>query len=165
MTVLTLRERALADRAGLAARHPEVFRVPLRRRALTVGVLVAMAAVLVLGLWRLGFSPERILRGLSELGRVATMMLPPDPGSWVQGGTYALALLETVAIAFLGTLLAALVALPLGFLAARNATLNRATRFLVRRASDTIRGVDQLIWALIWVTVVGLGPFAGVLPS
>jgi phosphonate transport system permease protein len=57
MTVLTLRERALADRAGLAARHPEVFRVPLRRRALTVGVLVAMAAVLVLGLWRLGFSP------------------------------------------------------------------------------------------------------------
>lgn len=163
MSALTLRERALADRAGLAARHPEVFRVPLRRRALTSSVVAAMAALLVLGLWRLGFSPERMIRGLSELGRVAAMMLPPDPGGWARAGVYARALVETVAIAFLGTLLAALVALPFGFLAARNATVNRAVRFLVRRASDTIRGVDQLIWALIWVTVVGLGPFAGVL--
>jgi phosphonate transport system permease protein len=36
-------------------------------------------------------------------------------------------------------------------------------QFLTRRLSDSVRGVDQLIWALIWVSVVGLGPFAGVL--
>jgi len=33
----------------------------------------------------------------------------------------------------------------------------------VRRAFDSIRGVDTLIWALVWINVVGLGPFAGVL--
>jgi phosphonate transport system permease protein len=36
-------------------------------------------------------------------------------------------------------------------------------RFFLRRTFDTIRGVDTLIWALIWIGVVGLGPFAGVL--
>jgi phosphonate transport system permease protein len=36
-------------------------------------------------------------------------------------------------------------------------------RFPVRRFLDTIRGVDTLIWALVWINVVGLGPFAGVL--
>ncbi len=40
---------------------------------------------------------------------------------------------------------------------------NAVVRFLARRFSDTIRGVDTLIWALIWINVVGLGPFAGVL--
>ena len=36
-------------------------------------------------------------------------------------------------------------------------------RFPVRRFLDSIRGVDTLIWALVWINVVGLGPFAGVL--
>ena len=36
-------------------------------------------------------------------------------------------------------------------------------RFFSRRSLDTIRSVDILIWALIWINVVGLGPFAGVL--
>jgi len=48
-------------------------------------------------------------------------------------------------------------------LAARNTTVNRLVRWITRRSSDTIRGVDTLIWALIWINVVGLGPFAGVL--
>jgi phosphonate transport system permease protein len=72
-------------------------------------------------------------------------------------------MLETLAIALLGTLLAAVVAFPLGFLAARNTTLNRVVQFFARRSFDTLRGVDILIWALIWINVVGLGPFAGVL--
>jgi phosphonate transport system permease protein len=63
----------------------------------------------------------------------------------------------------LGTLAAAIAAFPLGFLAARNTTLNRLVQFMARRSFDTLRGVDILIWALIWINVVGLGPFAGVL--
>jgi phosphonate transport system permease protein len=88
-------------------------------------------------------------------------MVPPTPGTQLWALLKALA--ETVAIAFLGTLLAALIAFPLGFLAARNTMANRLVRFLTRRFSDSIRGVDTLIWALIWINVVGLGPFAGVL--
>jgi phosphonate transport system permease protein len=88
-------------------------------------------------------------------------MIPPSPGPQLFSLLKALA--ETVAIAFLGTLFAAALAFPLGFLAARNTMANAIVRFMTRRFSDTIRGVDTLIWALIWINVVGLGPFAGVL--
>ena len=56
-----------------------------------------------------------------------------------------------------------MLAFPLRFLAARNVVANRIVHFLSRRSLDTIRGVDTLIWALIWINVVGLGPFAGIL--
>ena len=68
-----------------------------------------------------------------------------------------------MAIAFLGTLGAAILAFPLSFLGARNVMAQRVVHFVSRRFSDSIRGVDTLIWALIWINVVGLGPFAGVL--
>jgi len=45
----------------------------------------------------------------------------------------------------------------------RNTTINRFVHFFARRSFDTLRGIDILIWALIWINVVGLGPFAGVL--
>jgi len=48
-------------------------------------------------------------------------------------------------------------------LAARNIVRSNVLRFPVRRMFDSIRGVDTLIWALVWINVVGLGPFAGVL--
>src|SRR5262249_58023256 len=73
------------------------------------------------------------------------------------------ALAETLAIAFLGTLIAAVLAFPLGFLAARNVVPNQLAHHAVRRVLDVIRGVDVLIWALIFINVVGLGPFARIL--
>ena len=76
--------------------------------------------------------------------------------------TFLKALGETLAIALLGTLLGAVLALPLSLLAARN-TCCRWAAFSGRRGFDTLRGVDTLVWALVWVDVVGLGPFAGVL--
>ena len=68
-----------------------------------------------------------------------------------------------MSIALLGTTLAALFALPVSLLAARNVVPSIILRFPVRRFLDSIRGVDTLIWALVWINVVGLGPFAGVL--
>ena len=57
----------------------------------------------------------------------------------------------------------AVAALPVSLLAARNVVQSAIFRFPVRRFLDSIRGVDTLIWALVWINVVGLGPFAGVL--
>jgi phosphonate transport system permease protein len=54
-------------------------------------------------------------------------------------------------------------AVPLGFLAARNIVPNAILHFGVRRSLDGLRGVDALIWALVFVSAVGLGPFAGVM--
>lgn len=151
---ITLTDEA---RARLAAAHPAPPGGRMRA-ALVAGVLAAIA---VFGTWRLGFSFERIGSGLAQLAHFVTLMLPPNPGT--QLPLYIHALGETLAIAFLGTLGGALIAFPFGFLAARNVIPNIFAHFAVRRLLDTVRGVDRLIWALIYVTVVGLGPFAGIL--
>ncbi|APT58581.1 phosphonate ABC transporter, permease protein PhnE [Roseomonas gilardii] len=158
-----IRNAALADLPGLAARHPQAFRrlPPSRLRALAI--TVAALALLALSIWRLELSPLRVFAGMGQMLHFLTLMLPPDPGSWTRFVQMLQLLAETLAIAFLGTLFAAILAIPLGFLAARNTTVNRVVHFLSRRALDGIRGVDALIWALIWISVVGLGPFAGVL--
>jgi phosphonate transport system permease protein len=90
-------------------------------------------------------------------------MFPPNPESWARVLLYLGALGQTLAIAFLGTLLGAILGCPFGFLVARNVVANRLIHFLSRRSLDTVRSVDTLIWALIWINVVGLGPFAGAL--
>jgi phosphonate transport system permease protein len=54
-------------------------------------------------------------------------------------------------------------AIPLGFLGATNVVPQVVWHFGLRRCFDSIRGVDALIWALMFVNVVGLGPFAGVM--
>jgi phosphonate transport system permease protein len=132
-----------------------------RSRALAIGIVGALAALAIFALLRLEFSFARLGSGLGQLATFLGLMIPPSPGTQLNQLVHALA--ETVAIAFLGTLAAAAIAFPLGFMAARNVMASRIIRFFTRRFSDTIRGVDTLIWALIWINVVGLGPFAGVL--
>src|SRR3712207_6399926 len=106
-------------------------------------------------------SPARLWNGLSGLGTILRLMVPPSPGElWLD---IARGLAESVAMAFLGTFVTALLAVPLGFLGARNVVTNTLLRFSLRRLFDGMRGVDQLIWALTYVRAVGLGPLAGVL--
>lgn len=144
-------------------RYPEHFRGVDRQRLFTIAVGAAALVLLLYGMGRLGFFDGKLLAGMGRLFEIAGLMLPPDPGSWNHARVFAVSLLETVAIALLGTLSAAVLALPVGLLAARNVTAQRIVRFLARRSLDTIRSVDILVWALIWINVVGLGPFAGAL--
>ena len=109
----------------------------------------------------LGFSFEKLATGISRLGVILGLMFPPTPGTLMP--LYLKGLAETLAIAFLGTMLGAILAVPLAFIAAKNVVGQRIVHFLSRRVLDTIRGVDTLIWALIFINVVGLGPFAGIL--
>jgi phosphonate transport system permease protein len=151
-----------ADLDAVRARYPALFSGHAGAwKAAAVGA--GMVGLLVYGLIDLGFSPLALLRGLGRLGEFLWLMLPPSTDTWSKFFVYLHALAETVAIAFLGTFIAALLAFPVGFLAARNVVPQAVIHFLSRRILDTIRGVDELIWALIWVGVVGLGPFAGVL--
>lgn len=73
------------------------------------------------------------------------------------------AIFETLLMAFLGTFCAALIALPLSFLAASNMMPWRLPRFAMRRVFDFIRGLDALIWTLILVRAFGPGPMTGAL--
>jgi phosphonate transport system permease protein len=156
-----LRQAALADAAGIAARHQAVFNPPLANRLLGPAVVALVLGLFAYTLVALGFTFERVWNGFGRLGTIVVHMLPPDPGKhfW----KYFHALGETVAIALLGTLLAAVIAVPLALLAAKNIIPNRLFHFGWRRGLDFFRAIDVLIWALIWINVVGLGPFAGIL--
>ena len=149
------------DREQLRAKYPEMFDRPAATRLATPAMIVVAFAVFIFGLVELDFSPGKLFAGLSQLGWITLMMIPPDPGASLPA--YLSALGETLSIALLGTTIAAVVALPFSLLAARNVIPSGWLRFPVRRAFDSIRGVDTLIWALVWINVVGLGPFAGVL--
>ena len=149
------------DRERIRAQYRDAFDRPASARLATPAMMLLAGGVFVFGLADLGFSPARLLSGLHQLGWITLMMLPPDPGSSLP--LYLKALGETLSIALLGTTLAAVFALPVSLLAARNIVPPGIVRFPVRRFLDSIRGVDTLIWALVWINVVGLGPFAGVL--
>ena len=75
----------------------------------------------------------------------------------------AWAMFETLLMAFLGTMGAAVISLPLAFLAASNFTPFRAVRFALRRVFDFVRGVDGLIWTIILSRAFGPGPMTGAL--
>ena len=152
---------ATADLAALKARYPGHFGADWARRGLVVAIVAAMAAIYGGAFVYFDVPWGRVLPGFRQLGWFMEEMFPPDPGGHLF--TYLNALGETLAIAFLGTLLGALFALPLGLMGARNVVPLAWLRLPFKRFFDMVRGVDTLIWALIWINVVGLGPFAGVL--
>jgi phosphonate transport system permease protein len=149
------------DIAEARARLPRVFGRRWQERALRL--VLAIAAVTYLGYLHWLFDFARIFSGLDRLWVVLGLMVDWSQfASWDQAEILT-SLLETVAMAFLGTVLASVVALPLGFLGARNVIPSRLFRFFTRRVFDVFRGLDQLIWALAFVRAMGLGPIAGIL--
>jgi phosphonate transport system permease protein len=147
--------------AEIRERMPMAFARPVHERAAIWGCGLGLALLTVYCLWRFDLSPLRLWSGAGELGLIVVQMFPPIPGD--EPREIFRAMLETVAMAFLGTLLAAILSVPLAFLAAKNSFPLRLPRFGVRRFLDCLRGVDQMIWALIFVRAVGLGPLAGIM--
>ncbi len=149
------------DIADLAQRYPNIMNPSPRGKIMTGLLAVAMVALIAFAAWWLGLSFARVISGINQLGLFAWLMMPPDAGS--QTSLYFRALGETLAISLLGTVLGAVLAFPLGILAAANVLPSWIFRFGLRRSMDVLRSIDILVWALIWINVVGLGPFAGVL--
>ena len=147
--------------ADARARVPGAFGLSPGRRVLRAGLWLAALAWLAALFWWFDITPERLTRGLSGIFVILRQMFPPSPGA--QWDDILQGLGESVAMAFLGTVVAAVVAVPLGFLGARNVVVNALAHFSIRRVFDGFRGMDQLIWALAFVRAVGLGPLAGVL--
>jgi phosphonate transport system permease protein len=113
-------------------------------------------------LWiKFGLTPELLAKGAAKLGSFLVHMLPPDPGPYT--GEFLQSTGETLGMAFLGTLFGAIIAFPLAYLGASNVVSNPVIHFVVRRIFDIFRGIPSLIWALVFVASIGLGPMAGVL--
>jgi phosphonate transport system permease protein len=121
---------------------------------------VLAVAVLVASLRTAEVSVQEFLKGLPRLGDWLTRLWPPD---FSELPSFLTAIWETLAIAIVGTGAAIIVALPLAVLVARNITPLPGLATLLRGFSNLLRGIDTAIFALLFVSIVGLGPFAGVL--
>jgi phosphonate transport system permease protein len=152
---------ATVDIVRVRARFPRAFGpTPLTRALRWLGASLCVVWLIALCVW-FDITPARLSHGISGLFVILRQMIPPSPGAQWQDILQGLA--ESVAMAFLGTFVAAVIAFPLGFLGARNVLVNALAHFSIRRVFDGFRGVDQLIWALAFVRAVGLGPLAGVM--
>ncbi|WP_057464440.1 phosphonate ABC transporter, permease protein PhnE [Pseudovibrio sp. POLY-S9] len=110
-------------------------------------------------LMSLAFSSERLDPDVSNLRFMFNEFWMNS--EWQHGEVY-FALLQTLIMAVVGTLIAGILALPLAFAAAANVNPVRLARTGVRRFFDFLRGVDMLIWSLIFIRAFGLGPLSGI---
>ncbi|WP_374569881.1 phosphonate ABC transporter, permease protein PhnE [Phenylobacterium sp.] len=124
-------------------------------------LLLVLAAAAVVQMGRdLDLAPGALMKGTDKLALFLGAMVPPTSGGMLVRIVKALG--ETFAMAFAGTVLAAVTALPLGVVGAKTIVRNPVAHFVFRRFLDLFRGVPALVWALILVSAFGLGPFAGV---
>lgn len=123
--------------------------------------LLTIAALLLIAWAALDINvrPERLLTFPQELWTtVARMFSPPD---LAYTGRALEAMIESVHMAWMGTIVGAILSLPAGFLAARN-TSPTAVVVVMRQILNGIRAVPELIWAIvIMIPIFGLGPLAG----
>ncbi len=105
-------------------------------------------------------NPANFARGIPFMVDFIRRMFPPDISNL---GRFLLKAVETLQMAIVGSSLGALIALPLSFLAARNIMPNRFVYHTIRTIFDACRGINEIVWGLIFVSMVGLGPFPGVL--
>ena len=98
--------------------------------------------------------------GIPFMADFVSRMFPPDISNL---GKFLLKAIETLQMAIVGSTLGALIAMPLSFLAARNIMPNKFVYHSIRTIFDICRGINEIVWGLIFVSMVGLGPFPGVL--
>lgn len=148
---------AAAVPPALAAR---AFGPSLAARAAHWAAWVAALAGLVWIAHDLGFTSQRLMAGAARAAHLVGLMWPPDPDG--EADAIFLALGQTMAMAFLGTMIVVVAAVPLGILGARTIVGQPAVHFLVRRLFDLLRTIPSLVWAMILVAAFGLGPRVGV---
>ncbi|MDP1651578.1 MAG: phosphonate ABC transporter, permease protein PhnE [Rhodocyclaceae bacterium] len=136
-------------------------RFTLGQRLARFAVQLAIVAVVVASLRSVEVIPEFIADAPQQMRDLLQRMWPPE-WPYYRRGVHA-ALMETLHIASLGTLLAIFMALPLGLMAARNVTPNALANHFARLMLVSSRSVNSLVWALLFVGIFGPGPLAGTL--
>ena len=120
----------------------------------------AMAISVLAWAWRgAEIRPLDLIRDSGNIGTYAKEFFPPDFSDW---RIYARELVITVQIALWGTVLAVLTAVPMGLLCSANITPAWVHQ-PVRRLMDGCRAINEMVFAMLFIVAVGLGPFAGVL--
>jgi phosphonate transport system permease protein len=118
-----------------------------------LGILIAIQVVIVVEA-----RPQDLVTGIHGMADIIRRAMPPDFSKLPDALWPAL---QTVDIALFGTFVGVVLAIPLAVLAAANVTPSRYTYYLARGIIGFTRAVPDLVWALFFVTAVGLGPFPG----
>lgn len=132
---------------------------PKRNKLLVIG-LPLVAVLFVFSLVQLQFDYSKIAQGFTKLGGYMGTMFPPDFSAWRH---VLLAAVESLQVAILGSVLGIVVAFFLSFLAASNLTPHPFVAWIIRSAASLLRAIPTIVWALIFIVSVGLGPLPGVL--
>lgn len=160
MSVKTFKNFTSADVANVRSAHPEVFdnRLTTALRAASWALIIGY---LVYSMYLFNFA---LLFNASDraLLLITRVFVWQDVANWNYNSIYT-GIAQTIAMAFLGTLLGTIAALGLAFFAAKNTMPMFLVRHGVRRLLDIFRGIDSIVWGLVFVRAVGLGPLAGVL--
>ncbi|KAG0511744.1 MAG: phosphonate ABC transporter, permease protein PhnE [Nitrosopumilaceae archaeon] len=123
---------------------------------LIIGIVIA--AVVAMS-YNIDANPVEFVEGIPNLAIVAKEMTEVELDLF---GTAFWSMLETIEMAFIGTVVGVAIALPLSMLAARN--LNRKLVYVpIRALLAATRTFPSILWAILFVIMVGLGPFAGIL--
>lgn len=137
------------------------------RRMARLGKFVALLLFLTFAFWSISFlniPVERVLGMFGRLGHmVSERMMPPDIAYAMRPRILA-SIIETIEMSVLGAFFGILIAMPLAWCAAWNVTPNRFVLYpLARGVISVTRAIPTLMWAMVLVTILGFGPFAGVL--
>lgn len=122
--------------------------------------LLALALIVLQSALVVHARPQDLITGAYGMADIIRRAMPPDFG---EIGKVWWPTLETVDIAIFGTVGGVIMALPLAILAAANVTPSRPLYYTARGLIGLARSVPDLVWALLFVTAVGLGPFPGAL--
>lgn len=125
-----------------------------------VFMVLLFGFLFVQGLLTAEVTVERLLRGAGNLVVFVQQALPPD---WSDYDVIIDAMIETLYMAVVGVTFGIVLSIPFALLASRNTTPHPFVRVLTRFLIATMRTIPDLIWALIFVVAVGLGPLAGIL--
>ncbi|MFM0322147.1 phosphonate ABC transporter, permease protein PhnE [Caballeronia glebae] len=120
---------------------------------------IVLIAVLGLSWTSADMRPLDLFGASGNMSQFARDFFPPDFTEW---RTYAHEMIVTLAVAVWGTALALICAVPCGLLSAQNIAPAWISQ-PVRRLMDACRAINEMVFAMLFIVAVGLGPFAGVL--
>lgn len=143
--------------------HPRIFYPLWKRSPLFIITSLLIFLYIIFSINYFNFSIEDLLNGFSKMKPILYSMVNWNNFLSWNFNSILIGIVQTLAMAFLGTLAASIISIPLGLMASRQVIRISFPRFIIRRFLDFIRGVDILIWALIFVRAFGLGPLSGVL--
>lgn len=131
-----------------------------KRLAIRMVLITGFAVILWLSARQINLSLTNVILGVPNMADFFGRMVPPDFSylSFLVAPT-----IETVQIAVWGTVIAVVFSAPLALLAAHNTSPHPVVYFVTRIFLNLLRSINELIYALLLVSAVGLGPFPGVL--